>query len=148
MLRILSSLALLLFALPALATPPDAEAEVRALALAWLDAWNAHDADAVTALFADGALMAWAGGEEAALDDRDTHLANARAFFDYAASVDARLDHSITQVAVHDDIAVVFLSGTAHMGAPMPAHVQLTMAREASGDWRILAEHAMTTIER
>lgn len=142
--RFILPLLAIVLAAPALATPPDAEAEARALATRWVAAWNAYDADGLLASMADGAILAWPDGSTETITDREVSLEEGRQFFAYAASQGLHLDMEIESVYVHEATAVVFLRGamTGDTMDDVPTHIALTLVRR--GDtWKVAAEHAM-----
>lgn len=127
--------------------PAADEADARALAQQWVETWNAHDAAANVALFADGALFAWPDGGQAVLSDRAAFLEGAVQF--HAAAAGARIDGAPTEVRMGDGSAVVFVEGSGVFPGrgEAPVHVLLAMEETPAG-WRITAEHTMTLQER
>lgn len=142
--RVILPLLALALAAPALATPPDTEAEARAFAERWVATWNAHDADGLLALMDDGAILAWPDGSAETVTDREAALEEGRQFFAYAASQNLHMDLEIESVYTRGDVAAVFLRGTM-TGDSMddtPIHLQLTLVRDGDA-WTMAAEHAM-----
>ena len=141
-------LALVAIALPALAAPaPPSQADARALAMAWAETTNAHDAAAHIALYADGALFAFPDGMTLRMTDRAEHARGTQAWYDSVPGWQISVE--VQHVRLGADHAVVFLTGTASSAqGTMPLHVALVMETDAEGTLRIAAEHAMSPSPR
>ena len=125
-------------------TPPrtNDEEAVRAVIDQMITAFNAHDADAQAALYADGAQFFWGEGDIVTLDDRAGFLAQGRQWHAQVAALRLVPDGAPAIRFLDDDTATAFIAGTMteHERPVGHVHVLLVLRKAASG-WQIVAEH-------
>ena len=121
--------------------PATDEAAVRSVIAQMFEAFNEHDAEAITATYADGAQIFWGEGEVVTLNDRNAFIAQGRQWHEANAAMRIEAE-PYTVRFLDNDTATAFITGRAFMGeqAVFTGHMFVVLQHTSSG-WLIAAEH-------